>query len=359
MALRKHCRHPREQWGKCRCAWYWDGYIDGRRTYRNLGTSRAEARRVAAEIEADRLNGRARPIPVDVTIEAVAERWLDGREARGCRPQTLRSYRTSANAVMAWFGATADVRNITSEAVQEFEDHAHASRRGHGGATLAQALRGILKHAHREKLIEGVPTPFRERRTIPPNPGVRMTEDEAFATLNALSPAHWRDLAVFLALTGLRVSEALALRWDRVDFDGGTLLVDLSAEQRGRVDAPTKTRTSVRRLRLEPVVLDVLRAQPRVDERVWPYRYAAAHAAMRRALKRAGTQMRDRGWHSFRHLNSALRDRAGQSIRQAGAEMGHGANFAMTASYGWAAEAAEPVGVAGVMRHPLPPVSGS
>jgi integrase len=146
----------------------------------------------------------------------------------------------------------------------------------------------------------------------------------------------------------------LALRWEDFDDGGATLSIARSAEQRGRNDAPPKTRHSARRIRLEETSTELLKRQPRTGERIFPFTYAAAHAAMRRALARAGTARRDRGWHSLRHMNTALRDRAGQSIRQAAAELGHGPNFVMTASYGWASEAGEPAPVSKVRHRPAP-----
>lgn len=350
MALGKKCRHPRSEWRKCGCAWWWNGYIDGRRVYRSLGSDRAAARRQAAQIEADRLSDRAAPAPRVATVAAVAERWIDNLEDHGRRPQTLRAYRTAANAVVGFFGPNADVKRIDADAMLDFETKAFTERRGHGARLLMQALRGILGQAHRERLITAVPTPPRERRSIEENPGVMMTEEEAERTIAELRPDHWRELANLIVLTGLRIGEALALRWEDLDEKAGTLRVRHNAEQRGRSDAPTKTRHSTRRMRLEPEAVELLKRQARSDERIFPRSYAAALTAIRRAMDRAGTYERDRGWHSYRHLNAALRDRAGQSIRQAGAELGHGANFVMTASYGWASEAGEPAPISRV-RH--------
>ena len=355
MAITKKCRHPRAQWRRCSCSWYWDGYLDGRRKYVPLGPDRDEAQRRAARWGGARLGGRPAPAPRDVTVVAVADRWLQHLESLGRRPQTLRAYRTSASAVAKYFGGSWDVRLIDAGEVAKFRTDAHASRRGHGGAHLMQALRGILNQAHREGHIGAVPQAPFERRTIPPNPNVLMTEAETDATIAALRPSHWQDMAEVVLLTGLRVSEALALRWVVLDPVARTLHVRHSAEQHGAVDAPTKTSRSTRRIRLEDEVVAILSRQPRSDDRIFPRQYGAANSAMRRALTRAGTYKRDRGWHSLRHTNAALRDRAGQSIRQAAAELGHGPNFTMTASYGWAAEAAEAPPISKVrQRHDQP-----
>jgi integrase len=341
VALAKHCRHSERERSRCGCAYYWDGRIDGRRVYVNLGPDRAAARRQVARIELDRLEGRARMVPRERTVEAVAARWLAYVEALGRRPQTLRAYGSAARAVVTYFGPDADVGRIDADAVAEFEAKVHEVRRGYGGRALLQALRGILRHGHREGLIEAVPSPSIERRSIPPNPDVRMTETETVATVGQLPEGLWRDLGELVVLTGLRIGEALALRWQDVDEQRATLTVARSAEQRGRLDAPPKTATSARQIRLEPVALALLLRQPREDERIFPRRYEAARRAIVAAMKRAGTYRKQRGWHSLRHENAALRNRAGQSIRDAAAALGHGSHFAMTMSYGWASESSE------------------
>ena len=217
-----------------------------------------------------------------------------------------------------------------------------------------QALRGVLAQAHRERLIEVRPGSRGGARTIAPNPDVEMTEVESEATIAALSPAHWADLGELIVLTGLRVSEALALRWEDFDQRAGWISIERSAEQRGALDAPVKSRYSVRRIRLEQAVSELLARQPRRGARIFPFSYGAAYRAMRRAMAAAGTYKRDRGWHSLRHTNTALRNRADQPIRDAAAELGHGPNFSMTASYGWAAEARAPARIA-QLRHQSSP----
>jgi integrase len=359
VALSKHCRHPRDRWRRCGCSWYWDGRIEGRRQYRNLGTAdRDEARRVAARIEADRLDGRIVPTRRNARLAEVAERWLDHLAALNRRPQTLRAYRTAANVVESYFGPDADVRRIDAAAVEKFERDAWASRRGNGPRALMAGLRGILQQAKRDHLIEVVPQGTGDRRSVPPNPDVRMSEAESDATIAELRPVHWRVLAEFIVLTGLRIGECLALRWDDLDAERGTLHVRANAEQRGDLRAPTKTRTSSRQFRLDPAAVALLAGLARDDRRIFPYRYAAALSALNRAMDRAGTNRPQRGWHSLRHTNTALRGRAGQSIRDAAAELGHGPHFAMTAAYGWADESAEATRVSEVRQRHDPP-SGS
>ena len=59
--------------------------------------------------------------------------------------------------------------------------------------------------------------------------------------------------------TGLCRGELLALRWDDIDFEKGTLRVDQSLDQHGAFHAP-KREESRRTLRLTPVALAALKA---------------------------------------------------------------------------------------------------
>jgi integrase len=349
MALAKHCRHSRSAWSRCGCSWYFDGRANGRRFYVNVGPDRAEAERLAARAEADRKEGRAAPVRRDHRLVAVRDRWLARLEALGRRPQTIRAYKTASRAALEFFGDDADVAGIRAADVGEFVELAYQRSKGHGGEMLERALRGILGQAHREGLIEAVPSPPRDRRSITPNPDVRMSSAEAVATIAELPEGLWRDLGEFIVLTGLRIGEALALRWADVDEGRGVLTVVHSAEQRGRLDAPVKTSTSARRVRLEPAALAILARQPRTDPRVFPRRYEAARRAIVGAMQRAGTYRSQRGFHSLRHANAELRNRAGQSLRDAAASLGHGPNFAMSLAYGWHAEDAEPPRLADVL----------
>lgn len=349
MALGKRCRHPRKQWSRCGCAYYWNGYQDGHRRWINVGTDRHDARVRAAQLEAQRQAGRLRDAALDKRLSEVADRWLVHVALLGRRPQTIRAYRTGANAVIAYFGAGTSVARIGAGAVAEFEEAAWASRRGAGPRVLCNALQAILGHAHREGLLEAVPVPHRERRVVRDQPRNRMSEAEIEATIAQL-PDDLAAMAELVVLTGLRVGECLALRAEDVDLERGIVYVRHSAEQRGRTDAPTKTARSTRALRLDQGAAAILADIAGGAGRLWPITYDAARRGLVSAMQRAGVYAKGRGWHSLRHLNAALRNRAGQSMRDAAAELGHGANFAMTLSYGWPDETAEAVRVSAV-RH--------
>ena len=87
--------------------------------------------------------------------------------------------------------------------------------------------------------------------------------------LRAAQASRYHPALVLIVATGLRKGEALALRWDRVDLDGGTLRV---AATLGRVDGALmitepKTARSRRTVPLSPAVVAMLRAPHRAESR--------------------------------------------------------------------------------------------
>jgi integrase len=83
-----------------------------------------------------------------------------------------------------------------------------------------------------------------------PRPVQPMTPDEAQAILHAFAEQALGPLITFMLNTGSRPSEALALTWNRVDFDRRTVLIDRSLPIGGQNLLPTKTSRSKRTLPL-------------------------------------------------------------------------------------------------------------
>src|SRR5215207_10213280 len=83
--------------------------------------------------------------------------------------------------------------------------------------------------------------------------------EQVSALLEAAREDRLEALYVVAVHTGLRRGELLALRWNDVDFEKGTLRVDESLDQHGSFHAP-KREESRRTLRLTLVSLAALRA---------------------------------------------------------------------------------------------------
>lgn len=136
-----------------------------------------------------------------------------------------------------------------------------------------RGLRSVLRSALGLAVRDGIVSqnaaalarlPAATHRRQPP------TTDEVRALIAALDGHRLRSLVVLLAATGLRVGEALGLRWADIDLDAGRLTVrhQLVRERTGEGDqpyilTPPKTSTARRVVLLAPVAVEALRARRR------------------------------------------------------------------------------------------------
>ncbi|GAA4411238.1 site-specific integrase [Fodinibacter luteus] len=148
------------------------------------------------------------------------------------------------------------------------------------------------------------------------------------------------DLARFILGTGLRLGEALGVRWSDIDFDRGSLRVErtiIRVKGKGLVASRPKSRSSLRTLVLPGWCFTMLEARrarlgvpdsPVFADAVGGYRDRNnVGAAFRRV--RTGT---DYEWvtpHTFRKTVATLLDSKGASARMIADQLGH-ARISMT-----------------------------
>jgi integrase len=138
-----------------------------------------------------------------------------------------------------------------------------------------------------------------------------------------------RTMVLLAVLTGLRVGEILALRWQDVDLDRGELRV-VQAVYRGCMGSP-KTRGSKRTIPLPQAVILALKnlAQgPAPEGLVFASRKGTVlndTNLLLRVLKPAGklAGVPWVSWHTFRRTHATLLQLAGGSAKDAQAQLGH------------------------------------
>jgi integrase len=127
---------------------------------------------------------------------------------------------------------------------------------------------------------------------------------EQVASFVAHVPEPVATLILFVAVTGVRIGEAVGIKWS--DFDGDVLHVQRRIYER-REGTP-KTRSSDRHIPIPAALLARLRT---LGDGEWIFRTSAGTPldpknAMNRHLRPAATAvgMKLGGWHSFRHAFS-------------------------------------------------------
>lgn len=265
--------------------------------------------------------------------------WLDNKDVL-VRANTAKSYRDYANKHIIPALGDYPVNQITWRILQGFCDE---MLKGHTKSTVKKffiVIRGALDDALRDEAILTNP----ERL-------VRWPKAERTETARALSPAEISQLleaaqqagepmqaAITLALFyGLRRSEACGLRWTDIDFAKGTMHIQHTVTQNGKVlldDDHTKTRGSNRTLALISQTIPYLK-QLRMDQIkngllidkvvAWPNGNVVRPDGITRMfstiLKNSG--IAKARFHDLRHTAATTLANAGVPPKQLQAFLGH------------------------------------
>jgi integrase len=141
-----------------------------------------------------------------------------------------------------------------------------------------------------------------------------------FQELVSVLPNPYKTMAVVAMCTGLRVSEVLALQWEHIDFQAGSMMVQQGVVH-GRI-GKVKTEASQDEVPLDPAFAGVLLSWrgDRKDGLVFPSHVTGRcyHASIiqRQVLKPKGKEIGilGLGWHTFRHTYRSLLDETGAPI---------------------------------------------
>jgi integrase len=164
-----------------------------------------------------------------------------------------------------------------------------------------------------------------------PRPEKPMPSPEQLRLLLEKLPEPSNSLAWLLVLTGLRIGELLALRWQDVDLAGGVLRVRRTLYE-GHFDEP-KTKSSMRVVPLGPQGREIfsrIESKSLADPQALVFQTQHGTPLCRRNLSHRQLQPGCRelkiegfSWHSLRHANATLLDAVGTPIGTTQALLGH------------------------------------
>ncbi len=321
--------------------------VDGKQRWESFRTL-DQARRAKSARTTDIERGEF-ATPSRVTLHEYALAWVvryQGRGRRGFRENTRDEYRRLLEQyALVHFSERLRLTEITPSHVAGFvawlcDPVKQASALSDQTVRNAVTpLRACLATAVREGLIRSNPSrevdlPHRPTAEDSEGEEVRAMSREELATLLDLIPGDWQVFFRFLAATGLRVSEALALQWRHLELDGSRPHVKVRrASVKGRM-GPPKSRHGRREVPLDHSLVAALRDRRRGSE--WPADeglvFPAGNGAVmsqgnlrRRVLKPAAEEacVPWVGFHTFRHTCATLLFAEGRNAVQVQRWLGH------------------------------------
>jgi integrase len=197
--------------------------------------------------------GQGLPVSAGTTsLETFLARWL-ALSATRLRPSTVRAYTVDVQRVVPCLGRV-PLRSVTPGMIAS--TYASLLKSGLSPRSVEQVhcvLHLALKQAMHWGIIPRNPTEV----VTPPRARTRemtaLNRSQLQRLLDATAGSRWHALWVLLGTTGMRLGEALGLKWDDVDLAEGRLVVRRTLMRhpgRGLLFAPPKTEKSRRTIHL-------------------------------------------------------------------------------------------------------------
>lgn len=222
--------------------WNLNYMVGGKQVFESTGSkSKRFAQKLLAIRKAEVLEGRfqfvsSRP----PTLGEWSDQFLESVQ----NPSTKRGYTSNVKSLKQFFGADTRLSHITVRRIEEYKRKRLVP--GTGPAIINRdlaVLRTMLNRAARQKLIGRNPfqdVDFLDERSVRRQPHILTFEEQE--KLLAVAPPRIRSLVVLITETGLRINrEALALKWEDIDFANDSLFVRQSKTPSGRRRIPLST----------------------------------------------------------------------------------------------------------------------
>jgi integrase len=319
---------------------------DGKRTSKRVGDKKA-AEKVASEIRAKLKIGefdfgetQEQAIPL---FQHFAQGWIETTVPATCKASTVRDYQDILRLHVLPCFEDKRIDRITRGDVKEFL--LSKVNKGYAPSTVSHmkdAVSKIMGEALDKELISANPAlnlgKILKRKDKKADVN-QLTADELNQLLETVQEHFSEHYTLFLLLarTGIRIGEALALKWGDIDFNGRFIEVKRSIV-RGRISTPKSGKS--RRVDMSPQLTEALklhftetkkkglalgigeiefvftneRGNP-IDKDNWRRRVFNV------ALKKAG--LRRIRIHDLRHTYATLRISAGHNIADVSGQLGH------------------------------------
>jgi len=204
------------------------------------------------------------------TLAQYLDEWLENTVQPARRPGTYLRYQTAVRLHIAPAIGKVKLAQVGPQHVQLLQKRLLDKGLGRKSIDLVRAtLSGALTQAMRWGLILRNPVSLVQPPYSEDEEPRALTPEQATALLNAVAGHEYEQLYTVMLATGLRIGEALALRWQDVELERNRLHVrqQLTVLPGQPVQfTPPKSRSGRRTIPLIPAAVTALRAQRAIDD---------------------------------------------------------------------------------------------
>jgi integrase len=291
--------------------------------------------------------------PVNITVGAWLDEWLENYAAVTVKPSTHHAYKKSVESYLKPYLAALKLKTLKTQDIQKMIKALHdgvSDRKPLSPKTVKNA-HGVLHKALQQAadldppLIHSNPAtkcvlPQRIQREM-----AVLDRKDIAVFLDAIRGHQYESLFFITLFTGMRQSEAIGLRWRCVDFENGTITINaqLRRDYANRTYVLDETTKSKKPRRITPAtaVMDKLREQKAQQaewqaaagdawqESAWvftnelgePLRHPTVQGNFKRLVRELG--MGDTRFHDLRHTYMVAALQAGDDPKSVQDALGH------------------------------------
>ena len=197
------------------------------------------------------------------TVFAYFDEWLEKDHRHQVRVGTYANYRINLDTHIAPALGRIQLQKLTWEQVQAFYDDLIEEGLAPGTIKIIHGVLSCgLKAAVKRGLVARNVCDLVSRPSLPRHKVVPLTEEQARRLLDVVSGQMLEGLITLALATGIREGELLALHWEDINLDDGSLQVQHTIQRisgHGLIESEAKTSGSRRKIMLPTFVVESLR----------------------------------------------------------------------------------------------------